>query len=56
MINECSLSPNLRKTISEPQTGMCQQVCYQKVAGSITVWGSEIVFLRLGFDERSSII
>lgn len=28
----------------------------EKVAGSIPVWGSEIVFPRLVLDERSSII
>ena len=29
---------------------------HQKVAGSIPVWGSEIVFLRIEHDERSTII
>ena len=31
---------------------------HQKIAGSTSIWGSEIeiVFLRLGLDERSSII
>ena len=29
---------------------------HQKVAGSIPVWGSEIVFLRIELDERSSLI
>ena len=29
---------------------------HQKVASSIPVWGSEIVFLRLGLHERSSTI
>ena len=29
---------------------------HQKVAGSIPVWGSEIVFLRTELDERSSLI
>ena len=29
---------------------------HQKVAGSIPVWGSEIVFLRIELDDRSSII
>ena len=29
---------------------------HQKVVGSIPAWGSEIVFLRLGLDESSSII
>ena len=28
---------------------------YQKVAGLIPVWGSEIVFVRLGLDECLSI-
>ena len=29
---------------------------HQKTSGSILVWRSEIVFLRLKLDERSSII
>ena len=29
---------------------------HQKVAGSIPVWGSEIVFLGIELDDRSSII
>ena len=29
---------------------------HQKVAGSISVWSSEIVFLMIELDERSSII
>ena len=29
---------------------------HHKVAGSIPVWGSEIVFLRIELDERSSVI
>ena len=28
---------------------------HQKVAGLIPVWGSEIVFLRIELDKRSSI-
>ena len=28
---------------------------HQKFAGSFTVWGSEIVFLSIKLDERSSI-
>ena len=28
----------------------------QKIVGLIPVWGSEIVFLRIEFDDRSSII
>ena len=33
-----------------------QLIGHQKVADSIPVWGSEIVFLRIELDERSSII
>ena len=29
---------------------------HQKVAGSIPVWGSEIVFLSIGLDDHLSII
>ena len=35
---------------------VCMYVCVCKVAGSIPVWGSEIVFLRTELDKRSSLI
>ena len=50
MSNERSSSSILRKTVSEPQTGIEPGQClerltgHRKVAGSIPVWGSEIVF------------
>ena len=52
MINERSSSSILRLAAQwlERLTG------HQKVAGSIPVWGSEIVFLRTELDERSSVI
>ena len=46
-IDERSSSSIHRKTISLNS--------HQKVAASIPVWGSEIVFMRMELDERSSI-
>ena len=36
--------------------GLERLTSHQKVAGSIPVWGSEIVFLRIELDDRSTII
>ena len=55
MTDERLSSSILRKTISEPQTGI-ELATFWKVAGSIPVWGSEIIFLRIELDEHSSII
>ena len=52
MINECLSSPDLREIIFNPHTGI-KPTDHQKVTGSIPVWGSEIVFLRLGHDKHS---
>ena len=58
-------SLNYRKTISVPQVGIEPQpsddrwdglTIGDQVAGSIRIWGSEIVFLRFELDKRSSII
>ena len=42
--------------ISSDDKGMIVKPYTQKVALSIPVWGSEIVFLSIGLDDHTSII